>query len=66
MKQLMKNHQSWLFQTLKKSTILMRDLVENLNFSGIENLKESIVLMKDNKTLSILVILNVVKKLWFS
>jgi hypothetical protein len=44
----------------------MRDLVENLNFSGIENLKESIVLMKDNKTLSILVILNVVKKLWFS
>lgn len=66
MKQLMKNHQSWLFQTLKKSTILMRDLVENLKFSGIENLKESIVLMKDNKTLSILVILNVVKKLWFS
>jgi len=66
MKQLMENHQSWLFQTLKKSTILMRDLVENLKFSGIENLKESIVLMKDNKTLSILVILNVVKKLWFS
>jgi len=44
----------------------MRDLVENLNFNDIENPKESIVLMKDNKTLSILVILNVVKNLWFS
>lgn len=66
MKQLLKNHQSWLFQTFKKSTILMKDLVENLNFNDIENLKESIVLMKDNKTLSILVILNVVQNLWFS
>ncbi len=43
----------------------MRDLVENLNFNDIENPKESIVLMKDNKTLSILVILNVVKTYGF-
>ncbi len=62
-KQLMKNHQSWLLQTLKKISILMKDLIENINFNDIENLKN---LMKDNKTLSILVILNVVKILWFS
>jgi hypothetical protein len=59
----MKNHQSWLLQTLKKISILMKDLIENINFNDIENLKN---LMKDNKTLSILVILNVVKILWFS
>jgi hypothetical protein len=55
-KQLMKNHQSWLFQRLKKSTILMKDLVKNVDFNDIENHKESKVLMKDNKTLSIFVI----------
>ncbi len=65
-KQLMKNQQSWLFQTPKKSTILMKDLVKNLNFSDIKSLKESLVLMKDNKTLLILVILNVIKNLCFS
>ncbi len=34
----------------------MKDLVKNVDFNDIENHKESKVLMKDNKTLSIFVI----------